>query len=164
MRNVWVQNLTFERTTCGIRLKAWRDRGGLVEGLHYEHLSMTDVDYPIFISSYYPREPSGPAEDFPANGNTRIPVWRDISIKDISATGAKIAMILWGLPDQPISQVNCDNVHISAERGAMVFHANDIKFFSSNIVATSGPSLQLSDATVTGIKAVPFTGPAEISR
>jgi polygalacturonase len=159
VRNVLVDNIAFDGTISGIRLKASRDRGGVVQGITYRNISMRNVRYPIYISSYYPREPAGPAEDLPVKGN-RVPVWQDITIRDLTATGAKTATILWGLPDAPISGVTYQNVHIAAQDGALLFHAKDISFLDAEFKVPAGPSLQLYDATVTGMQGVLFSGTA----
>jgi len=159
IRNVLFDNIAFDGTISGIRLKASRDRGGVVEGITYRNISMRNVRYPIYISSYYPREPAGPAEDLPANGH-RVPVWRDITIQNLTATGARTATILWGLPDAPISRVTYQNVHIAAQEGALLFHAKDVTFSDTDFEVSTGPILQLYDAAANGLPGVPFSGAA----
>ncbi len=48
-----ISNCSFTNTTYGIRMKSDTDRGGLVQNLIYSGLTMTGVQYPIVIYSYY---------------------------------------------------------------------------------------------------------------
>ena len=46
-------NITFDGTTTGIRMKASRIAGGLVQNCTYSNITMYNVQYPININSYY---------------------------------------------------------------------------------------------------------------
>ena len=54
VRRVTVRNCTFEGTDIGVRFKSDRTRGGLVEDVVYENLTMKNVGQAIVITSYYP--------------------------------------------------------------------------------------------------------------
>src|SRR5207253_1217248 len=54
LRGLLVRNCTFDGTEAGIRMKAPRGEGGLVEDCTYEKITMRGVKVPIFITSYYP--------------------------------------------------------------------------------------------------------------
>lgn len=149
-----VSNSTFSGTTSGIRLKAARDRGGLVQNLVYSNLSMTGVQYPIYITSYYPSLPSSPSSD-PAQAVTATtPIWRNILIKDVSSTNTASNSncgILWGLPEKLIDSVTFNHVTVSAYTGMKIYHASNINFTgSSSITPQTGAALTTYNATVTG--------------
>lgn len=158
VKNVTAENITFDGTTSGIRMKAWRDRGGVVEDIHYRNITMRGVTYPIFISSYYPKEPAGPATDQPAKGASKNPLWKNIEISDVTITDSRNSIILWGLPDQPIDGISLKNVTASAKAGALVFHAKDIQFSNVRITPSEGPELQTYNSKVTGMKAAEISG------
>lgn len=147
VREVTVENVTFDGTTSGIRMKADRDRGGVVEGIQYRNISMKNVRYPVFITSYYPKPPAHPSQDKPHQGKAQMPVWRDISIDGVEAVGCQNSIILWGLPDEPIRGVSMRNVNMAAKAEALVFHANDIRFTNVNIASP----LRTYRAQVTGM-------------
>jgi len=157
VQNVRAENLTFDGTTSGLRMKAWRDRGGLVKNITYRNITMQNVRYPIFLSSYYPRLPKGPADDLPANGQNKVPEWRDISMEDVTISHARYAAIIWGLPDRLIENLTLKNVKASADLGAVVFHAQ-ATFENVEIVPANGPALQTDDARVKGMEGTPFQG------
>lgn len=154
VRNVTVENVSFDGTTAGIRLKADRDRGGVVEALRYRNITMRNVRYPIFITSYYPKPPSSPAADIPAKGGERLPVWRDIEIENVTVTDSRNSIVIWGLPEQVIEDVSLINVKISAMAGAMIFHARDIRFSNVEITPSAGPPLRIHNAEVKGMAGV----------
>src|SRR4030095_9356869 len=59
VRNVTVRNCTFEDTDNGLRIKSYRGRGGLVENIIYENISMKRMSpTAITITCYYPKIPA----------------------------------------------------------------------------------------------------------
>jgi polygalacturonase len=150
--NLTVDHLTMNGTTAGIRMKSARDRGGPVQNLTYSNITMTGVQNPIYITSYYPTMPTDPKTD-PAQAITATtPEWKDITIKNVTVTGSSNAGILWGLPEAKISTVVFDNVRIQATTGMQVFHATGISFVGgSTVTPKSGAAVTTYDADVTGI-------------
>lgn len=157
VRNVTVENIRFEHTTSGIRMKAGRDRGGVVSDLRYRNITMRDVRYPIHITSYYPKPPAHPSMDPPAESPGSNPVWQDVVIEDVKATGCRNSISLWGLPDEPIRNMTFRNVTIGAKAGARIYHAEGISFVQSSILPETGPALRVFAAKVDGMPAVEET-------
>ncbi len=150
--NVTVDHITMNGTTSGIRMKSARDRGGLVENLTYSNMTMTNVETPVYITSYYPTLPTDPAADTAQTITATTPIWNNITIKNVTATGSTNAGILWGLPEQPISGLAFDNVRIQATAGMEIFHATGVSFTDASVVTPkSGTAVTVYDATVTGI-------------
>jgi polygalacturonase len=149
---VTVDHITMNGTTSGIRMKSGRDRGGLVQNLTYSNMTMTNVPTPVDITSYYPTMPADPTVDAAQAITATTPIWKDITIKNMTATGATSGGILWGLPEEPISGVTFDNVSIQATKGLEIFHATSISFTNgSTVTPKSGAAVTIYDATVTGI-------------
>jgi len=147
-----VDHVTFNGTTSGIRMKSARDRGGLVHHLTYSNITMTGVQNPVFITSYYPTMPTDPKADAGQAVSATTPEWQDITIKNMTITGSANAGILWGLPEAKIENLTFDNVKISATKGMEIFHASGISFINgSSVTATSGPAVTTDDAAVTGV-------------
>jgi len=155
--NVTVDHLTMNGTTSGIRMKSARDRGGLVHNLTYSNITMTNVQNPVFITSFYPTLPTDPTTDATMPITATTPIWQNITIKNLTATGSTNAGILWGLPEEKISMLTFDNVKISANTGMEIFHASGISFINgSSVTAKSGAAVTISDAAVTGVTTTPF--------
>jgi polygalacturonase len=149
---VTVDDITMNGTTSGIRLKSARDRGGLVQNLTYSNITMTNVQNPVWIDSYYPTDPTDPTLD-PAQAVTATtPIWKNITLQNVTVTGSTNAGKLFGLPEEQISNVTFDNVQIQAKTGMDIFHATGIVFENgSTVQATTGSAVIVYDANVTGI-------------
>lgn len=147
-----VEHVNFDGTTAGIRMKSARDRGGLAQGLTYSNITMKGVQNPIYITSYYPSLPSDPTTEAAQATTATTPIWKDITIKDVTITGSTNAGILWGLPEAKLGNITFDNVHIQATTGMVVYHATGISFVNgSTVTPQSGFVAKTYDATVTGI-------------
>ena len=143
-----VSNCTFNGTTAGIRLKSERGRGGLVQNLIYTNITMTNVEYPININSYYnngsvPSTPTDPAQAV----TSTTPIWQNITISNLTSTttsgqsnyNGSYCGIIWGLPEEPVNGVTLRNVQLSARYGMDLNHVRGVTFDSiSKITALGG--------------------------
>ena len=150
LRNMLVQNCSFNGTEAGIRLKSLRGRGGLVEDLTYQNLTMENVKNSILITSYYPRIPINPAQDRAREIGNRTPIWRHILIRNVTSTNTSIAGQIVGLPEMPVEDVVLTNVSISAKSPIEIAHARGIKFVNCALWSAAGKPL-IVDAMVEGL-------------
>jgi hypothetical protein len=152
--NVTVVDCTFSGTDFGIRLKAGPDRGGLVRNINYRNISMTNVATAIAVYSYY--KVKGPNHITPAQAASyravpvvrRTPIWRDIAISNVTATGSVLAGIIWGRPEMLVSNVTLDHVRITADKTFDIYNARGIHLVDSSITVGNGNSLALYNAQV----------------
>ena len=146
-----VNNCTFTATTAGIRMKSERGRGGLVEYLAYTNLKMTSVTDPIYISSYYPTLPSSPSSDPAQAVTSTTPIWEHIEIENLTVTGSPNAGLLWGLPEELISDVTFSNVKLTATTGMDIYNATGIAFVNGSSISVSSGAREIEyNASVTG--------------
>lgn len=151
--NLTVVNCTFSNTDCGIRIKSDRDRGGLLQNLHYENLRMTNVGFPILIYASYmakAREfrdlenltPETAARYPAASVTRRTPIYQDIIFKNITATAqpGHRAGLIWGLPEMAVSNVVLDEIKIKADKPFGIFDAKNVKL--SRVQITTPPGVQ----------------------
>src|SRR5580692_7845999 len=109
-------------------MKSERGRGGLVTGLTYSNITMTDAPTPIYITSYYPTLPTDPTTN-PAQAVTATtPQWESITLQNVTVTGSTSAGILRGLPEAKITNMVFDKVSIQAKTEMEIFHATGISF------------------------------------
>ncbi len=153
IRNLLVENCTFNHTTAGIRLKSNLGRAGIVENLTYENITMRNVRWPIFISSYYPHAPKNSWLQSPKPIGRYTPIWRNIRIINLTSVHSPVAGHIIGMPGAPVANVLLRNVHIKAKTGMIIADARDIRFQNSGITATHGPAVLVHDAQITGISA-----------
>jgi polygalacturonase len=150
MRNLAVRNCTFDGTDAGIRMKAPRGEGGLVENLTYENITMKNVKVPIFITSYYPNNttPKEPETDPAQPVTATTPIWRNIQIKNVTAEACDEAGRIFGLPEMPVSDLTLSNVVIHAKKGLRVANARKVEFQNCKITADKGEGIISKDAEI----------------
>jgi hypothetical protein len=78
----------------------------------------------------------------------RTPVFRDIYIKNLTASCQRSAGIIMGLPESVISNVVFENVNISAVTGMRIENAKGIRWINSRITPDEGEPLILKNADV----------------
>ncbi|HTR40239.1 MAG TPA: glycoside hydrolase family 28 protein [Pseudomonadales bacterium] len=142
VRNVRVNNCTFIGTDCGLRFKSMRGRGGVVEKIYISNIRMLDIvgnaiDFNMFV--YATKEqrnvPVPPVSD-------GTPKFQDIHIENLVCRGAQNAMVLVGLPEMPIRDIDFKNVSISSQGGVSLTDAEGIHFDNVHIENKSGPALK----------------------
>src|SRR5712691_8688786 len=126
IRNIIVQDCTFEGTDNGIRIKSARDRGGLVENVVYRNLIMKNVGVAITINLFY-FDKAGQKERKPKTVTPTTPIVRGVRISNITVEGAKTAGEIVGLPEMPIDNVLLDNVRVKANVGMTVQDAKNVQ-------------------------------------
>jgi polygalacturonase len=162
LNNLYVNNVTFNGATQGLRLKAAIGNGGNVNNVSFSHISMTNVKVPIEIDSFYAggdKFPGDPTAAVAAGANT--PTWNNISFSNITAVwdpnnqndqgeyADSVGGWLWGLPQSPVSNMTFTNVKIgdsgmgasSPASGLQINHVRGMTFDSSSWVycnSTSG--------------------------
>jgi polygalacturonase len=159
VHNVTVKNCTFENTENGLRIKSQRGKGGLVENIVYEDITMTNVDPAVTFTSYYsynsahdPVQKPVPQDDTAQPMTELTPVFRDIHVRNIMATCQEGAGTIIGLPESSISDITFENVKISAVSGMKITNAKGILFTNSGVTVTKGKLLILQNAQVKGLE------------
>ena len=149
-----VSDCSFNQTDSGIRIKTSRGRGGLLQNLTYENLTMTAVKNPIYIIDWYPERdaPKDPATEKAEPVTKTTPINKNITIRNVTATDCPTAGTIRGLPEAPITDVILSNVTISAKTGMKIYHAKGIHFTDSKIEVAGGKRLTLFNAEVKGLE------------
>ena len=158
VRNVLVKDCTFENTENGLRVKSARGKGGLVEGVLFEDITMTNVDPAITFTCYYtfnsaqdPVQKAVPDDDSRQPVTAKTPVFRDIRVRNVTATCQRGAGMIVGLPEKYITDVVFENVNISAVSGMKIERASGIEFKNCHVTVREGQPFLLMDAQVKGM-------------
>ena len=151
LNGLTVRDCTFDGTTSGIRMKSNREKGGLVENLCYENITMNHVKTPISITSYYPKTPVKPSDDPATPVKIPAPLWKNIVIRNLKAVDSTNAGVIWGLPELPVTDVTLESVNISATTGMRIYNARGIRFTNSTISNQQGEKLMIENAEVSGL-------------
>jgi len=158
VNNVTVRNCTFENTENGLRIKSQRGKGGLVQNIRYSDITMTNVIPAITLTCYYMNNSAGDTAHASAAkpsaeelASSKIPVFQNISISNVTATCQKGAGVITGLPESEISNVVFENVRISSETGLVIKDAKDIQLKNVQVTTKEGPPFILDNAQVEGL-------------
>ncbi|EJY56052.1 glycoside hydrolase family 28 [Alicyclobacillus hesperidum URH17-3-68] len=111
VQNVLVENCDFDGTNAGLRIKTLRGRGGIVQNITFDHVSMSNIQAQAFIidenyASNGSALPPGPVTD-------ATPAIRNLNFDNITVNGAKQAMYFSGLAELPIQNIAFHNVAIN---------------------------------------------------
>jgi polygalacturonase len=158
VHDMTVENVTFDGTTSGIRMKSSRGRGGLVENIAFKDLTMKKVGFPVFLSSYYPSPPAKPGDDAAEAVTATTPRFEHISIENLTVTGSPNSIVIWGLPEQPMSDIALTNVKITADKGALIYHVKGVRFSNVQLNVRDGAQLTTFDAEVQGMQGAALDG------
>jgi polygalacturonase len=136
---VHAERIQFKDTGNGIRIKSGRDRGAQIGDFDFSDLTMENVGTPIVVTGYYPKMPANDA----AQPVTRLtPHFHDIHIRNLTATGAKQAVLIMGLPESPVVNLTLDNVKIDAQKGITIANAT-VTAHNLTVTAAEGEPVTL---------------------
>ena len=148
VRNVRVNNCTFMGTDVGLRFKSTRGRGGVVEKIFVSNIRMMNltgdaINFDMYYAGQSPLEESSVTDTNVPPVTEGTPQFRDIHIENVICRGADRAIVLEGLPEMPIRNIELKNVSISARAGAFLTDADGISFEHVEIDIQSGQVLNL---------------------
>ena len=136
VKNILVENCQFLGTDVGLRFKSTRGRGGIVENIYIENISMSDIKTDaITFNMYYGGKSVAEmlADGDNPDNTTKVPVteetpiFRNINIKNIVCNDAGRAMEFNGLPEMPIDGISLENVMIQAKKDAVFTNYKNLK-------------------------------------
>ena len=142
VKNISVKHCQFVGTDVGLRFKSTRGRGGIVENIFIDGISMSDIaTYALTFNMYYGGKS---VAEVLADGNGQqpvdmqpvteeTPIFRNIDIRNIVCRRAGFAMEFNGLPEMPIDGIHLENVYISAQHDATFQYSKNITKENVNI-------------------------------
>ena len=147
IRNIVVQNCTFDGADNGIRIKSARDRGGLIENVVYRNITMRNVGVAITLNLFY-FDKAAQQERKTSPVTSTTPIIRGVRIIDVTVENAKTAGDIIGLPEMPIDSVLLENVRVNAQSGMTVQDAKNVSMRNVKIIPQKGEPLKLVNADV----------------
>ncbi len=158
IRNVKVENITvLKAVPKGIYFKSAKTRGGTIQNIVITDMHMEGVPVPIGVNlnwnqSYsYAHLPPGMkkvprywkvlAEPVPLKEG--LPHFQDISISDITATGARRAFAIKGYSDDFLKDFKFSNIRIQAQTAGSIQDAENWTFTNTHIQTANGGHVQL---------------------
>ena len=145
VRNISVKDCQFVGTDVGLRFKSTRGRGGIVENIYIDGISMTDIaTYALTFNMYYGGK--SVAEVLAEGGNAsassapvvpvteETPIFRNIDIRNVICHHAGYAMEFNGLPEMPIDGIHLKDIYILSKNDATFNFSKNITKENVNIV------------------------------
>ena len=142
VKNISVKNCQFLGTDVGLRFKSTRGRGGIVENIYIDGISMTDIKTDaLTFNMYYGGKSVAEvlADGDKPDNQTKMPVteetpiFRNIHISNVVCNNAGRAMEFNGLPEMPIKGISLKNITIQAKSDAVFYNSQDIRKENVNI-------------------------------
>lgn len=151
VKNMHVSNCTFMGTDVGLRFKSNRGRGGVVENIYMSGVRMTDIPtYAISFNLYYGGksvsamlEEGGmqeTSEMVPVTKET--PQFKNIRMSDITVKGAMQAMLLQGLPEMNLENVEIKNMLLEADKGITIADAKNLTIENVRLITKNGKAVE----------------------
>ena len=164
IRHVIVRNLSAKGTKVGIRLKSATNRGGTVEDILVEDVKMDGVVEPILMTmnwnpSYsYSTLPAGYTQGtLPAHWKKMLtpvepaergtPHFRDVVIRNVTASNAKTAISAEGLPTSLLENFTLENIHITAATAGKIDQAKNWQLHNVDIQAADKEPVAVVNST-----------------
>lgn len=141
MHHIIYEDLSFDGTTAGFRLKSNTDRSGDVHDIIFRNCTMHNVATPIQITAWYDKVPDSPAAAAaaPESVTSTTPHYHDILIQNVTASGYDTknsndknynGIMIYGRPESYVHNVIFDNVQISHRNGVRLFFCKNIQFIN----------------------------------
>ena len=125
VKDLTVSQCLFTHTDRGLRIKTRRGRGkyAVIDGVEFSNIRMDNVMVPIVMNMYYFCDPDGheeivwSKEPHPVDDST--PYLGKFTFRDMECTDCEwAAAYAYGLPEQPIGEVNIENVSFAFKEDA----------------------------------------------
>lgn len=164
VRNLFVSNCTFMGSDVGLRFKTARGRGGVVENIYVTDVNMTKIpgEAVLFDMYYAAKDPvplEGESNELPTIKAEPLgegtPQFKDFYIKNIVCKGAETAILVRGLPEMSIKNINIENAMIEANKGLVCVEGENINLKNVTLLTKDKTVMQVQNSknvTLDGIK------------
>ncbi len=165
VKNIKVDNCNFIGTDVGLRFKSTRGRGGVVENIFISNIYMKNiVTSAVNFNLYYggkalTEEVS--AEVHSKNQkeivvNETTPSFRNLYLDNIYCTGAKDAVVLQGLPEIPLKNIELKNLVMTAENGISMFDVDGVEVDNAEIYTSGNPVFNINQTKNVTVNKIDF--------
>ncbi len=135
IRNAYIHDCTLGSHLRCIRIKTIKGRGGVVENIDYENITIENADSEaISITMKYAGEPL----DDQSKPITNMPKLRNISIKNVVCKNAKRQFEIVGMSGYEIENLYLDDINISATVPPLIENVKKLNFKNVNIFDKTG--------------------------
>jgi polygalacturonase len=133
VRNIYAQDCQVTGGDHGIRLKSMRGRGGVIEQVYFENFHLSGLrKEAILLNMFYGSSSAESTSQTP-------PAFRDIHIRNITCESAGSAIVVRGLPEQPIENVVLEALDLQSQEGILCQEVVDITLKNVTVLAQQEP-------------------------
>jgi polygalacturonase len=169
IRNVVASNIICQGTQMGIHIKSERGRGGGVQNVRIDNVTMEDVSRPITVSMLYQMQGEHPTTTESEEPITRqTPILRDIAISQVtvksssgvidfswnpisttssSGEGSKpLSIDIQGLPEMPITDLRLSDVIVNGKGNFKASNTSGLQLHNVQVNGEVGPAVVIRDS------------------
>ena len=147
VKNIKVSDCQFLGTDVGLRFKSTRGRGGVVENIYIDNMSMFDIQTDVITFDLYyggksavevlndgDEAKSQKVQKFKIDETT--PCFRNIDIHHVICRTARRAAYFNGLPEMPVSNIHIRDMEVNnAEYGIVINRTDGVKLENIKVSA-----------------------------
>jgi polygalacturonase len=171
-KNIYVNDCSFIGTDIGLRFKTTRGRGGVVEKIYCNNISMKDiVGEAILFDMYYAAQDPVPlagekreppkVEMQPVTDET--PRFQDIVIQNVVCDGAKKAIYVRGLPEMNVKNIRLSNMVLQADEGVDMTEGSGISLDNIRLVTkNTNPVMNIHNSEKITLNKIGYEKNAEL--
>jgi polygalacturonase len=137
--NIVASNIVCQGTEKGVRIKSTRGRGGVIENVRFDHWTMDSVEEAINVTNYYTRAPEEPVSQ-------RTPVFRNISIGNMTINHSPVTIDIQGLPEMPVNGLQIGNVIANGKVGMRAYNTLAMELHNVQVNPEFGPAFLIRDS------------------
>ena len=155
VRNMYISDCTFMGSDVGLRFKTARGRGGVVDNIYVNNINMTEIPgEAILFDMYYaakdPVRADGKENELPVIKAEPLsegtPQFKDFYIKNVVCKGAETAILIRGLPEMSIKNINIENAMIESNKGLVCVEAENISLKNVTLLTNDKTVMQVQNS------------------
>lgn len=156
VKNVLVENCSFNNTHRGIRIKTRLGRGGYIEDILIKDITMQNIKREaIIINMQYNAEPIERKIDFDSSAQT-VPKINNINIENVRCDNATHALKILGLGQNVLSGISLKKIDITSQKGIKIDNASEISIEKLKLKIEKGKWVSISKSNEISIKCKDF--------
>ncbi|TKG96614.1 glycoside hydrolase family 28 protein [Puteibacter caeruleilacunae] len=141
VNHVYAHDCNFSNTDRGLRIKSRIGRGGVIENIWFENITMNNIkNEAIKLNMHYGASSITPKSD-------KKPVFRNFHFKNIHSKGSKYGVHMKGIEDQLIEDIHFENMELSGRFGIYMANASKCSMTNVTVHATEKAPVVIENST-----------------
>ncbi|GAB6099530.1 exopolygalacturonase PelB [Halanaerocella petrolearia] len=141
VRNVYVHDCTFNGGDRGIRIKSMRGRGGYVENIFCDNITISNIrKQAIVVNMYYQSTTIPPKTELP-------PDCQNIKLTNIKCNNVNLGVGLYGLPEKSLDNIILEKIDITGKQGLIAKDINELTLNNINVDTQEKAILDISNVS-----------------